>query len=194
MSVRLLSVMMSLVFFASCSACSPSEWAAEKLIEKATGISVDEKAGTVTFKSKEGEFKISDKGEETVIAIKGKDGEEVRIGGSDKKLPEGFPLRLVDGATIASSMSMGKGKNESFVVALEAPARSHDRIAEFYERELQAKGVEVERARFELDGSVTISLTGTAEGGVSTSVSVWADGEGSKTTATISWEKTAEGL
>lgn len=192
MHVRQFLAIVSLVFFASCSACSPSEWAAEKLIEKATGISVDEKAGTVTFKSKEGEFTLSDKGEEAVIAIKGKDGEEVRIGSSEKKLPQGFPLRLIDGATIASSMSVGKGKNESFIVTLEAPANSHERIAEYYERELRSKGVEVERTRFEVEGNVSISLTGNGDDGVTSSVSVWSDSEASKTVATISWEKSVD--
>lgn len=193
MSVRLLVSFVCLIFFSSCSACSPGEWATEKLIEKATGISVDEKDGSVTFRSKDGELTVSDKDGEAVLVAKGKDGETLRMGGAEGKLPQGFPLPIADGAKVENSMSKDKGEEKHFVVTLSSPVAATGRIADFYERELERKGLEVERSNFEVDGALSVNMTGRGEGNVSAAVTIFANNEDDKALISLSWEEKPQG-
>lgn len=193
MSMRLLVSFVCIISFSSCSACSPGEWAAEKLIEKATGISVDEKDGSVTFRSKDGELTVSDKDGEAVLVAKGKDGETLRVGGAEGKLPEGFPLPVADGAKVENSVSKGKGAERHFVVTLSSPAAATGRIADFYERELKRKGLEVERSNFEVDGALSVSMTGRGEGDVSAAVTIFANQGDDNALISVSWEQKPRG-
>lgn len=195
MSLKLIPLAMLPLFLSACSGCSPGGWAAEKLIEKATGVSVNEKDGSVTIKTKEGELKLTGDGDEAVFAVKGKDGAELKIGGSETKVPKGFPLAIVDGAKVTGSMAMGKADEQGFFVTLEIPKNIREKAADFYEKELRAKGIEVERSQVEVNGFTTISLSGKGAGGIGSSVSIFDvhDDESSAANVTIAWEKKLAG-
>lgn len=190
MSLRLVSAAVLALSVSGCS-CNPSGWVAEKLVEKATGVSVSEKDGKVTLKTKDGEVVLTGEGDDAVFAVKGKDGTDLVIGGSETKVPKDFPLPIVEGAKITGSMSMGKGDERGFFVTLEIPTNHRARVADFYERELRARGVEVERNEMEVNGYSTISLSGKGAGGIGSTVSIFdADTEaGRAANVTIAWER-----
>lgn len=138
--------------------------AAQLALEKATGVSVDGD-GNVKIKTDEGAVEISSDGEDG-LKFKGKDGEELHIGGKTVKAPAGFPLPIMDEATIASSIAGGKAGEKSYMVVANLPFDTDpEAVAAFYEKELEGKGIEVERSDFEINGLVSVTLAGTAAGG-----------------------------
>jgi len=116
----------------------------EKAIESATGVSVDEDGGTITFT--------------------GEDGEQVTLSGSsaEGKLIDGFPLPIYDGAKVVSSgrLSANNRTNYSAELSFTGDAQA---VADFYEKVLKEQGAEVNRTQLDADGEVTILLSGQSE-------------------------------
>ena len=147
-------------FFATgCGACT--EKVAEMALEKATGVSVDEESGKVTFKGKDGEvLEINSEGEDGAITFKGKEG-EVRLG--EKKLPDNFPIGVFSDSVVQASASMGNDKERSWMASLENKG-DMDAIVSFYEGELKKQGFEIERNEYQFDETKMVNLGGRQEG------------------------------
>lgn len=102
--------------------CGLADKAAEKAMEKALGVSVDEKKGEVTFQTK--------------------DGEKVTVSSSDAKegqLPEGFPLPVFPGGKVASGGKLTvNGKTQYTVeITFKGPVKP---VGEFYAKAIKEKG------------------------------------------------------
>ena len=127
----------SMMIAAGCGA-SASEKIAEKIAKDATGskdVDIDSKGGTVK--------------------IKGKDGEELEISGSEGKLPDGWPdeVPLPDSAKITSGGKMATGEGASYSVSATVDESPEDTLS-WYKKEL--------------DGFKESATMTTADGGYST--------------------------
>lgn len=163
-------LLMGVVAFVGCK--SPSE----AIIEAATGGKVDIKEGKVSFQGKDGSVTTvtddgkgggrvvvtNDKGETATVdaqegqmRIKSKDG--VAEWGTGK-LPEGFPLPMLDGAAIQTSTKNSSEKGDAFHVI----ATSKDEpaaIADFYAKALKDKGFEkIDRSEHNMGGTSMVTL------------------------------------
>lgn len=132
-----------------------TEEAVGKAIESATGVSVDEDEGTVT--------------------IKGSDGEEVQLSGTEGKLAEGFPLPLYQGAKVNSSARMSASGKSSYTADITYAADTNE-VANFYEAELKKLGI-AEVARIESDNGSEFMVILSGE---SDTASAW---------ITLNWQK-----
>jgi predicted small lipoprotein YifL len=100
--------------------CGLAQKATEKAIEKASGISVDEKNGTVT--------------------VQGQNGEKVTVTTEpDGKLPEGFPLPVFPGSKVKSGGKITSNAKASYTVELTYKGECAPAV-EFYEKALKDKG------------------------------------------------------
>jgi hypothetical protein len=107
-------------------------------------VNQDGSGGSVTVKTDQGTLEVS---------------------GGDKgaaKLPDGFPLKVFAGATIASSLKSTSNGKQGYTVSLTSQ-KEPKAAADFYEAELKGAGVKVDRNEIESDGSVLITLTGDGE-------------------------------
>jgi predicted small lipoprotein YifL len=139
---------------------------AEKAVEKATGVSVDQKNNSVT--------------------IKGQDGEQLTIkSNEDGKLPTGFPLPLYKGGKVLSSSTMTTNDKKGYTVEMEFDADPKT-VADFYEKAMKDRGIELTRMDSEQDGEVNIALTGASDKeSVFGTISRLKDAQ--KTTFTVMW-------
>ncbi len=115
---------------------------AEKAVEEATGVKVDEDEGSVTI---EGE---------------GDDGESVTISGEEGSVPEDFPddAPLYD-ATVVGSSSFQSGESVNHSVTLQTKD-SIDDVAAFYQDELESEGWEIEGTfNTEADGEAATMIS-----------------------------------
>jgi predicted small lipoprotein YifL len=129
---------------------------AEKAVEKATGVSVDQKNNSVTIKSNE-----------------------------DGKLPTGFPLPLYKGGKVLSSSTMTTNDKKGYTVEMEFDADPKT-VADFYEKAMKDRGIELTRMDSEQDGEVNIALTGASDKeSVFGTISRLKDAQ--KTTFTVMW-------
>lgn len=146
------------------------EMAAEKLTEKAIGaaiggadVDVDADSGEVTIKGKDGEVvHMKSAGENATVTIKGKDGEYRYDSAGGGKVPDGFPLAVASGAKVQGSVSSSNDEERTYMVTLASDA-AVDEVAAFYKRELEAKGLKVERTDVDMDGKKFVTLGGRAE-------------------------------
>lgn len=120
------------------------EKATESAIEKATGISVDEKGGSVT--------------------IKGEDGKTMTIDSdTGGKLPDGFPLPLFPGSKVTSASKMTTDGKVAFIVELSFKGDAKA-VADFYEKALEGLGgTNMSRTESEQDQEVSIFFTAETE-------------------------------
>lgn len=80
-------------------------------------------------------------------------------GKSDAKLPDGFPLKVMAGAKIDSSLKSTANGRQGYTVSL-ISQKEPAAIADFYEAELKGLGEKVQRNELSADGAVTITLAG----------------------------------
>ncbi len=161
------------------------EMAAEAITEKALGVAdidVDEKTGSVTIKGKDGEVvHMAAEGDNSKLTFKGKDGIIEYNAGHDQKLPLGFPFEVVKGSRVQGSATTSDGKQVSYMLSL-ASESAVDEAAAFYEKELKAKGIEVQRTDMNVDGKQFVTLGGKAEDREATlAISTGEEGQGSLT-------------
>lgn len=116
----------------------------EKAIESATGVSVDEDEGSITFT--------------------GEDGEKVTLSGAsaEGKLVDGFPLPIYDGAKVANSGRLAANGKETYSAELSFTGGALE-VADFYEQALKEQGIEVSRSEMESDGETMVILMGESE-------------------------------
>ncbi|MBI5509897.1 MAG: hypothetical protein HY903_14165 [Deltaproteobacteria bacterium] len=154
-----LSIVLALLAFSGCKCMG------EKLLETATGGQVKLDGTSLTIKN--------DKGETVTFAGEGKDGkgtlvvtndkgETATFQGDDKgvkieskdgiaefgtgKIPEGFPLPVIEGATVASGTHNKTPKGDGYTLMLSV-AKDPVAVADFYEKALKGKGLKVERVQ-----------------------------------------------
>ncbi|WP_373046674.1 hypothetical protein [Vulgatibacter sp.] len=150
-------------FLTGCGACA--ELATEQAM-KAAGVDadIDEKGGKITFRGENGEtVEVNAEGDEGTVTIKGKDGELRFDGGGEGKLPDGFPFALAAGSKIQGSASMKNATERTFMASLQNDG-DIEALAAHYKRELESKGLAVERTDMDMNGQKFVTLAGRAEG------------------------------
>jgi hypothetical protein len=154
---------------------------AEKTTTKTPGGTVEVEGDKVTVQTKDGKATMeSDKGS---TKIQTKDGTMTM---SENKVPEGFPLPIMKGAKVEQGLHMTPADGQEFFqvgIKLAAPPKD---IAEFYEKALKDKGLDVSRSETTTGDGVMIMLTGKSDA-ADGSVMVMKDSKAEKATATISW-------
>lgn len=153
------------LFTTGCGGCAES--ATETILAKAVGASdvdVDAKSGTVTIKGKDGEVvhMVAEGDDAATLTIKGKDGEYHMNTGGAGKVPEDFPLAVHAGSKVQGSASSSNDEERTFMLSLVSEA-AVDEIAAFYKKELEARGLKVERTDVATDGRKFVTLGGRSE-------------------------------
>ena len=137
----------------------------EKLLETATGGQVKVDGNNLTVKNEKGEtvtFSGEGKDGKGTLVVKNEKGETATLTGDDKgvkiqskdgsaefgtgKVPDGFPLPVIDGATVASGAHNKTAKGDAYTL-MATINKDSVAIADFYEKELKAKGFKVERVQ-----------------------------------------------
>jgi hypothetical protein len=124
----------------------------------------DIEEGKISFKTKEGTtvFDASKNGEEGgSIKVTNEKGEQATFTageGAPKNLPSWVPI--YSGGTVAGSYdaTTAQGRSAAFTVTT---ADSLDQVVEFYESQLKATGLTVQKSSFEGNGQKTVMLVGT---------------------------------
>lgn len=148
--ILLISFLTLLALFLLAGCQTIVEKAANKAVEKSTGVSVDEKNNKIKFKNKSGEG-------------------EIQV--NKNKLPDGFPKKfpIFKGAKITSSAKTKSGKNVNYYVSWTSGADSKT-VAKYYKKELPKNGYQIKESLespqntvYTLDKSSTIAI-GTEKG------------------------------
>lgn len=122
----------------------------------------DIEEGKLTFTTKDGTatFDGSQTADGGTLKVTTDKGEEVQFGataGAPENLPAWVPMYAnakVEGAYDATT---AEGRNAMFTVT---SSDSVDQVAEFYQKQLEAAGLKIERSSYETDGSKAIMLVG----------------------------------
>lgn len=153
------------------------EKVAEKIVEAASGADIDVEGNTVKIKSREGSTTVTESDQKIVMksdkahavydgktkeaTIKSEDG-TMHMG---KKLPEGFPLPIIDGAEIVTALDLNSKKDgQSFMVSLKTTSKDAADIAAYYEGELKKDGLEVKKMETKTDAMAMFVLSGKGDG------------------------------
>jgi hypothetical protein len=126
------------------------------------GVTVDKgKGGTVTVQTGDGKLEMSapDSGQ--------------------AKVPDGFPIKVINGAKVESSLKTTANGKVGYTLTLSVQ-QDAKAVADFYEAELKGAQQKVDRNEIESDGSLLITLTG--------------DGATDATWLTVSRDKGATGV
>ena len=137
----------------------------EKLLETATGGQVKVDGNSLTIKNEKGEtatFSGEGKDGKGTLVVKNEKGETSTVVSDDKglkvqskdgtaefgtgKIPDGFPLPLIDGATVQSGIHNKTAKGDSFTL-MASVTKDTAAIADFYAKELKTKGFKVEKVQ-----------------------------------------------
>lgn len=109
------------------------------------GMTVEEK--------KDGSYSVQTK-DGTVEVASSDDGKSVKI-------PDGFPHKLMDGYKAQSALKATSDGKANFTLALDYPGKKIGQVADFFEAELKALGVEVSRTEMtDSQSGTTIILNG----------------------------------
>ncbi len=189
-----------LVLLAAVGCKSPQDM----ILEAATGGQVDIKEGKITVKGEDGKtvvvqgneaqgsLTITDEKGETAT-ISGKDGSlrvvsdkgVTEIGGA--KIPEGFPLPLIDGAKVVTSSSSTTGKAPVYHLVAEVDG-APKAVADFYAQALADKGLaKVQRTEHQMGAGAMVTLTAKQKG-LEVAVTVIKQEDKGKTMLTIAWD------
>ena len=142
---KLFTVLLTLTMLAL-TGCGLADRTAEKAMEKALGVSVDEKKGEVTFQTKDGE-KV------TVTSQDAKEG----------KLPDGFPLPVFPGGKVASGGKLTINGKTQYTVEITFKGDVKP-VGEFYAKVLKEKGFgDLFQAESSTDEEDNYTLSGQSE-------------------------------
>jgi len=121
--------------------CGLAEKATEKAIQKAVGVSVDEKNGTVT--------------------VQGQNGEKMTVTTEPEgKLPEGFPLPVFPSAKVKTGGKIAANGKTLYTVELTYKGEAKPAV-EFYEKALKDRGYgDLFKAESSTDDDETWTLSG----------------------------------
>jgi hypothetical protein len=182
-------------------ACKSPE---EMIVEAATGGKVDIEKGKVTIKGEDGEVVTMNSDEEGgKVTITNEKGEKATIDGKDGtmrvvsddgvaefgtgKLPEDFPLELIDGAKVVTSSSSNEGDKQSFHVMAHVD-KAPKEVADFYAEKLEAAGFKkVKRTEHSMGNGAMITLNGRKGKKLTAAVTAVREKEGDKTMLTVVW-------
>lgn len=160
-SRALIVVFASSLLLGGCGACV--EAATQAAIEKATGVEVDKDGERITFKGKDGEkIEFQADGKTGSLRMQGKEGTVEFNADGEGKLPSGFPLSVASGAKVEGSLSTNTDKERTYIATLRHQG-DIQKVSAFYQRELESKGFDVERAEMEFNGRRSITLSGKAD-------------------------------
>jgi hypothetical protein len=137
----------------------------EKLLETATGGQVKLDGNSLSVKNDKGEtvtFSGEGKDGKGTLVVKNEKGETATLTGDDTglkihskdgtaefgtgKVPDGFPLSLMDGVTVQSGTHNKTDKGDAYSL-MATLNKDPAVIADFYENELKGKGFKVERVQ-----------------------------------------------
>ncbi len=133
-----LAVLLALALVAVALLATGCARAAERAVERASGVKVEEQGGKVTIKTKEGEASLSAR---------------------EGKVPEGFPLPLAPGTQIVQGLKTESKGKQHFQVVLGFSGQVKS-IAEFYEKALRDAGYEVDRMEQQSGDEAVVILSG----------------------------------
>jgi hypothetical protein len=178
----------------------------EMIIEAATGGAVDIENGKVTIKGEDGEVvTMNSDGEGGKVTITNEKGEKATIDGKDGtmrvvskdgvaefgtgKLPEDFPLELIDGATVVTSSSSNEDDKKSFHVMAHVD-KAPKAVADFYADKLKAEGFKkVKRTEHNMGDGAMITLNGRKGKKVNVAVTAVREKKSDKTMLTVVWNQ-----
>ena len=127
-----------------------SEELAEEIAAGLTGadeIEVDEKTGTFTIKTKDGEMVITGDDDQGSMTFKGPGGETMEwTGGKNTAIPEDFPLSIPPPYTGAGTQRMETPEGILWMVAVQHEGATVEDILAAWEAELASHGETVSRA------------------------------------------------
>jgi hypothetical protein len=146
---------------------STAERATEKAIEKATGVPVSVDANQKS------------------LSFKGQGGEQYTVSVPEAgKVPDGFPIPLMKGGTIAGAAKINTAEQNGWTAQLQFEA-GHGAVADYYEKVMRERGFKVDRVAVEAEGKPTVNLvveSGTEGGLLSISLA-----DGTPTTMILGW-------
>jgi hypothetical protein len=131
----------------------------KKAIEAETGVTVDERGGTVTFKGEDGATAVIDESGSGTITYKDETGKEVTIEtqaeGDAKTLPKDFPpsFPVMAGMQVVATYSLASSEGVKTFTIEWSTSASVEAVAEYYGRALK-------------DSGWNVSVTTTSEEGV----------------------------
>lgn len=122
--------------------------------------------GKIEVKTDEGVAKIDLKGDKGAAVITGENADGTKFNatfGVGAKVPDGFPLAVIDGLTVTHSTVQDKDGKKSYALMgqVQKPAKA---VADFYEPELKKAGLKVTRTETNLGGMVMLALAGEGSG------------------------------
>ena len=149
--MRTLIAALTTCFITSCGACdkAPKSDPTSKTANQqpATGETgqgaknAKAEMNTTTFKNKEGTFNMG------------------------QKVPEGFPLEVIDDAKILQGMNIDSpDKGKTYVVSLHAEKSTVEDATAFYKKQLEGEGLEVSTVETNAAGTKITVLSGRKEG------------------------------
>jgi hypothetical protein len=151
--MRTLMAALTTCLITSCGACDKAPKSKQTAnANKASPNPAPDKAGasakpakaqmeTTTFKNEQGTFNMG------------------------QKIPDGFPLEVVDGATVLQGMNIDTAKQgKNFVVSLHAEKTSVEDATAFYKKQLEGKGLTVETMDTNAAGTKITVLSGRKDG------------------------------
>ncbi|OGQ24568.1 MAG: hypothetical protein A2138_16390 [Deltaproteobacteria bacterium RBG_16_71_12] len=146
----------------------------KKAIESAEGAAIAAASGgkakltadgNIEVKTDEGTAKIELSGDKGVATITGQNADGTKFNaafGADAKVPDGFPLPVMDGIKVMQGVVGDKNGKKSYAImgTIAKPAKE---VADFYDAAMKKAGLTVTRSEANLGGMVMLSLSG--EGG-----------------------------
>lgn len=146
----------------------------KKAIESAEGAAIAAASGgkakltadgNIEVKTNEGTAKIELSGEKGVATITGQNADGTKFNaafGAAAKVPDGFPLPVMDGISVVQGVVGDKDGKKSYAV-MGTVAKPAKEVADFYDSAMKKAGLTVTRSEANLGGMVMLSLAG--EGG-----------------------------
>ncbi|MBN2360245.1 MAG: hypothetical protein JXR83_12405 [Deltaproteobacteria bacterium] len=180
--------------------------AAETIVETATGVEIDQQGKQVTVKTKEGTVTATQTGGPggtQSMVITNEKGDKVVVSGSEKqariesdkgvieyggnaKVPEGFPLSVIGGATVLGNAHHTSEGKESYMLMLQLD-KPPLAVADHYASELTSKGFKIQRTQMNANGQDLATVTARKDK-IQAQVTAIADGQKPKTQVTLAWE------
>lgn len=187
MTTRILSpsILTALVLSAGLGCSKAADTAQGAALAAASGGAASMTSdGKIEIKTPDGTAKIDVAGDKGVATITGTNADGTKMAaafGAGAKVPDGFPLAIMDGLTIAQGVVSEKDGKKTYAVMAQT-AKPAKAVAEFYEPELKKAGLTVTRADSNMGGMVVIALNGEAGG---KSMNVGIQEAGGQTTVTM---------
>jgi hypothetical protein len=189
------------VAVAATFACKSPE---ERIIEAATGGKVDIEKGKITIEGEDGRMTVKTDDEGGKLTVTNEKGEKATLDGKTGtmrvvsedgvaewgtgKLPEDFPLSLLDDAEVMTSSRTEEGGKKSFHVMAKVDATPKE-VADFYAGELKAKGLKkVKRAEHSMGAGAMVTLSGRNKK-LNVAVSAVRENAGDETVVTLAWSE-----